>query len=91
MSEKIICNSCKSEYKNVFNIEGQQATDCSSELIIKNNKKLSISHYGSTYDMLKHVFKKESEYSSGNICDNCICKAIREGDAVEDQSFFYFK
>jgi len=87
--EAIICATCGKEYSNMFS-NSNQAYGCASELIEKQGELFSLSHYGSCYDTMKHIFKKNGDFKLGIICDKCIEKAIAEGIAIEDENYNYF-
>lgn len=89
--ETVVCATCKKENTHVFSAETGQAYGCSSDLVQKDGKIFSYSHYGSKFDMTKFNFKELANFKLGNICDECIDKAISSSIASEDDDFVYFE
>jgi hypothetical protein len=86
----VICATCQKENTHLFSVETEQAYGCASELIEKDGKIFSYSHYGSKFDTLKFNFKDLAHFQLGNICDECLEKAINLSIAKEDKQFCYF-
>ncbi len=86
----VVCSTCNKVYSNTFNIDSEQAYGCASDLVEKNGEMISYSHYGSKFDLLKYCFKNKEGFNLGNICDECIEKAVKNEIAVEDKKFSYF-
>jgi hypothetical protein len=90
VKNSVICATCKKENTNLFSVETEQAYGCSTELIEKEGKIFSYSHYGSKFDTLKFNFTDLAHFKLGNMCDDCLEKAINSSIATEDKNFCYF-
>jgi UDP-N-acetylmuramyl tripeptide synthase len=88
--DSVLCATCKREYVNAFNVESNQAYGCASDLVEKDGKMISYSHYGSKFDLMKYSYINKEGFNYGNICDECIEKAIKNEVAIEDKMFSYF-
>lgn len=67
------CNTCDTH------------VDCNATLYVNESNFYILAHYGSKHDMQRFALKLD-KYKTGNICDECIDKLIKDGKAwvIED-------
>jgi hypothetical protein len=88
--DSVQCSTCGKAHTNIFSLESNQAYGCASDLMEKDGKIVSFSHYGSGFDTMKHIFNALGKYKIGVICDNCISEAVNSSIAVEDNDYDYW-
>ena len=89
IEETIICNTCNTSY-NSIDKRFEQGDSCATDVFEYQNKKISISYYGSDFDTEKYIFDSNCRVKSGNLCDSCLEKFIENGEAIKDNDFDYF-
>ncbi len=88
--EKVICETCGNENKEIFSAETNQAYGTATDVIKVGKNMYSYSHYGSNFDLMKHFIYKKSGIKLGVLCDKCLSEAKSKGLAKEDVKFNYF-
>lgn len=77
------CNTCDTEFVDMTGHD--QGNGCAASLYLHNGTHYILAHYGSRFDMQRYALKR-GQYKTGNICDECIDKYIKNGNAhlIED-------
>jgi hypothetical protein len=89
MPEHITCQSCHKQYSQSLMSESQ-AWQCASDVYMIKGQDYILSHYGSSHDTERHILIETHTLEHGLICDECIDKALAEGQAKLDKNFNYF-
>lgn len=97
MTEGFPCNSCgrvfseNDENSVIISIDSKQAVGCATYVFVSKERPETleaISCYGSDYDTMRHFVKADRLIRIGELCDECLSKAIAAGWAKPDPSFF---
>lgn len=91
--ESIKCDVCDTVYNDCFNFETNQAYGCASDLFVQEEQTYILSHYGSSFDILRFLVARTSplHQRQGIICDHCIEQLIIDKQIQKDQNFDFWE